>query len=153
MVIMHASVKHLSRFQIAFGLAALFSMPSVAETPPTFAVGQEWTVKPSDRNEPTSLHVIIVKIETSGGQTVVHTSLTGIKCPNGNTVSLGHAPIDADALSASVDRVIATGVQPAHGFEESYTHWKADAAGAWNVSVPEISAMLLKEVGPAHIGC
>jgi hypothetical protein len=57
------------------------------------------------------------------------------------------------ALSASVDRVVATGVPPVHSFEDSYAYWKADHGGAFNVSVPEIAAELLREVGPEKVGC
>jgi hypothetical protein len=110
-------------------------------------------VKPSNNDDAATLHVVIGKIEQVGGRTVVHVSLTGIRCPSGTTVSLGHAPIDADALSASVDRVVAIGVPTTRGFEQSYGHWKADQGGAFTVSVPEIAAQLLKEVGPEKIGC
>ncbi|MGH6890185.1 MAG: hypothetical protein ACREHF_13490 [Rhizomicrobium sp.] len=140
---------------IAFSLDALLAVPSLAaDASEQFMAGQEWTIKPPNKNETTSLHVVIVSVEPTNDQTIVHVSITGIRCPNGNTVSLGHAPIDAGALSKSVDHVIATGVPPAFGYEQSYAHWKADQqGGAWNASVPEIAAMLLQEVGPEKIGC
>ena len=139
---------------MAFSLGTLLSAPSIAADAPTqFLIGQEWTVKSSSNDVPTSLHVVIVKIEQSNGQAIVHVSLTGIRCPNGNTVSLGHAPVDAKALSASVDRVVATGVPPVRGFAESYANWKAERGGSFSVSVPEIAAELLQEVGSEKIGC
>lgn len=135
-------------------VGALLSAPAIAsDAPDQFAVGQEWSVKPTGEDASTSLHVIIDKIEPSDGQTIVHVSITGITCPNGKTVSLGHAPIEARALSASVDHIVATDAQPAHGFAESYANWKAESGGSWSVSVPEIAAGLLKEVGPEKIGC
>jgi hypothetical protein len=139
---------------MALSIGTLLSASSIAAgAPAQFLAGQEWTVKPSNKAESTSLHVIIVKIEPSDGQVIVHVSLTGIRCPNGNTVSLGHAPIGADALSASVDHIVATSVPPVRGFEESYANWKAERGGAFNVSVLEIASELLQEVGPEKIGC
>jgi hypothetical protein len=139
---------------LALVVGTLLSAPTIAaDAADQFAVGQEWSVKPAGKDSSTSLHVIIDKIEPSEGQTILHVSITGITCPNGNTVSLGHAPIDATALSASVDHIVATGVQPAHGFAESYANWKAERGGSWSVSVPEIAAGLLQEVGPEKIGC
>lgn len=154
---MRGGLKKLRRssVRLAFGFGALFAAPSMAaDAAAQFVTGQEWTIKPANKNRPTSLHVVIVKIEPASGQIIVHVSITGIRCPNGNTVSLGHAPIDADALSASVDRVVATGVPPARGFEQSYANWKTDQQrGAWNTGVSEITAMLLQEVGPERMGC
>jgi hypothetical protein len=149
------SVRIVRGFAVAIlAIALLPATVSASADQPAFAVGQEWTVKAPDSGAATPLHVVVAKIEPIDGHTIVHISLTGIACPGSTkTVSLGHAPIDADTLAASVESIVATNAAPAEGFETSYASWKARHGGVWTIGVPEIVATLLREVGPQQIGC
>jgi hypothetical protein len=107
-----------------------------AADPRDFAPGQLWSVKGA------AVKVIVGKVEALRGRTVVHVSVTGIAgfpaLPGiGDFDAVSHMPFDAEALAASVDRLLASDATPLRDFEIGYAEWKSNAGGVYALSVPQ----------------
>jgi hypothetical protein len=117
-------------------LVVLLAGGARAADPRDFAPGQLWSVKGS------AMQVIVGKVEPLRDRTVVHVSVTGIAgfpvLPNiGAFDAVSHMPFDADALAASVDRLLASDATPLRDFEIGYAEWKSNAGGVYGLSVPQ----------------
>ena|SRR5476651_382831 len=107
------------------------------------AVGQEWSVKSAS---PTSMKVIVGRVEPGpNGATIVSVSIVDIPAGDGPR-SVGHAPFDARALIASLDRLVATGVAPDANFEEGHARWKSAKGGSFTIGVLETLAVIRKTI-------
>ena len=79
------------------------------------------------------------------GATIVSVSIVDIPAGDGPR-SVGHAPFDARALIASLDRLVATGVAPDANFEEGYARWKSAKGGSFTIGVLETLAVIRKTI-------
>ncbi len=50
---------------------------------------------------------------------------------------IAHIPFEKSALTASVDKLLATGVTPSRDFESGYKQWKEQNGGIYTVSVAQ----------------
>lgn len=127
----------------------LMLVTSAVAAQPDFAPGQEWSLKNS------TMKVVIGRIDTlADGKAAVSISVFDVPSPpnypvDHPTMSMGHVPMDRDALAASVDSLLATGVAPDTAFEEGYKIWKDANGGVFTLTVQDIVAGLLK-MPPPH---
>ena len=100
------------------------------------AVGQEWSIKGSF---PAPAKVIIGRIEPWRDKVAVHISVIDIPA----TVHVGevriseiaHMPFERSALVRSLDKLLATGLQPSRDFDAGYKEWKERDGGIYLVSL------------------
>jgi hypothetical protein len=123
-----------------------------AETPdgsaPRFAPGQEWTIKSAS---PTTVKVVIDRLEPWLEKVVVHVSIVDLPIPRGvpgagGTTVIGHMPFEQSALAASVDRLFATSVSPPPSFEAGYKNWQDAKGGIFTVSVEKAIEFTLQAI-------
>jgi hypothetical protein len=140
------------------GLLAVLAVISIvftarAETSsmsiPELALRQKWSIKSAS---PTTLKVIVDRLESWHGKTVVHVSIIDLPIPQGlpgagGTTTITHMPFERSALAASVDRLLATGVSPPSGFEEGYKGWQNANGGIFTISVAEAIDVTLQAMG------
>ncbi len=93
-----------------------FCGPSLsAQELPGFAVGQEWLIKSIPRG---TAKVIIGRIEPWRDKVAVHVSIVDLpvrqEAGTFRITQIAHAPFEKSALTASVDKLIATGVPPCY---------------------------------------
>jgi hypothetical protein len=106
---------------------------------PDFAPGQEWSIKSAS---PSTVKVIIGKIETFGDKTCISISIVDIPSPSGpagagGVAQVGHAPFEASTLADSVDRLLAVDVPPAADFASGYAQWREARGGMFTISVEQ----------------
>ena len=116
--------------------------PHSASPRPPFAPGQEWSVIST---QPTTMKVIIGRVEPWNGQIAVHVAVTDLVVPagalnSGRTITIGHMPFEQSALAASVDQLLATGVPLPATFQEGYRNWQDAKGGIYTVSVAKAVA-------------
>jgi len=140
------------------GLLAVFTIASVAlaaraETlggpAPDLAPGQEWSIKSAS---PTIAKIVIDHFEPWNEKVVVHVSVVDLPIPQGlpgagGTTLIAHMPFERTALAASVDRLLATGVQPPSSFEGGYKHWQDAKGGIFTISVEKAIEFTLQSMG------
>src|SRR5690349_6023482 len=86
--------------------------PETANTAkPEFAPGQVWSIKAAS---PTTTKVVIGRVEPWNGRVAISISLIDVPMPAGalgpgGLTTIHHMPFEQSALSASVDRLLATG--------------------------------------------
>jgi hypothetical protein len=117
-------------------LVLVLAVPARAADPRDFASGQLWSVKG------TTMRIIVGKVEVVRDRTVVHVSVTGISgfpaLPGiGDFDAVSHMPFDAEALAASVDRLLASDAVPLRDFEIGYAEWKSNGGGVYGLSVQQ----------------
>jgi len=113
-----------------------------------FSPGQMWSIRSSS---PTPMKVIIGRIEVHGEITTAHVSLIDVPIPEGlpgagGSMIVDHAPFELSALASSVDKLIATGVQPALGFQSGYDQWKSARGGVYTITVSRAVALMFEAV-------
>jgi hypothetical protein len=99
---------------------------------PVFEAGQLWTLKPP---ADARTRIRVGAIEPFGEQMGVHVEVLHAPLPEGFTVddpdaqtlSIGHIPITASALAASVDELEAEGTALTGPFGEAYAMWRIEA--------------------------
>ncbi len=109
---------------------------------PKFSAGQLWSVKST---QPTSAKVIVGRVDQLKGTTTVHVSVIDVPIPAGaanagRIIQIGHMPFDGEALSESVDKLLATGVAPGAEFDAGYAQWKEARGGVFRISVSKAVA-------------
>jgi hypothetical protein len=104
------------------------------------AVGQEWSVKD------TAAKVVIGRIETLGRFQVVSVSILDVPTDRRPT-TVGHAPFEKAALTASLDQLLATGVATDPNFEPGYQEWKSAKGGMFTLSVAQAIPLTLQTNG------
>lgn len=124
---------------VAAALLLLIALPARAADPRDFAPGQLWSIKSTAT---TTMRIVVGKVEPLGEHTVVHVSVTAIKgfpdVPGlGAFEGIGHMPFDAEALARSVDRLLASDVEPAADFLAGYATWRSEKGGVFTSSVPQ----------------
>jgi hypothetical protein len=122
-----------------WALVVFLAVPAHAVEPRDFAPGQLWSVKAVGA---ATMRIVVGKVEPLGGRTVVHVSVMAIKgfpdVPGlGRFDGVGHMPFDAAALARSVDRLLASDVEPAPDFQAGYATWQSEKGGVFTLSVPE----------------
>ena len=109
---------------------------------PPFAPGQEWSVIST---QPTTMKVIIGRVEPWNGQIAVHVAVTDIVASAGalnagRTITIGHMPFEQSALAASVGQLLATAIPLPATFEEGYRSWRDAKGGLFTISVAKAVA-------------
>lgn len=103
------------------------------------AVRQAWSIKGSF---PTSAKVIIGRIEPWRDGIAVHVSVVDISPPiqvgEVKISEIAHMPFEKSALVHSLDRLLATGLQPSGDFEAGYKEWKERNGGIYSVSLAAV---------------
>ncbi len=122
-----------------------------------FQAGQRWTYR-TRPGEDTST-VLILRRDDEPTGTVVHVALDGLRLGNphlrgGVQPHLGHAPVTADALRASVLELIQTGaLLPTD--DSGYRQWREAAdrgeAGVFTLPLAEILNLIGQVVVPAPV--
>jgi hypothetical protein len=110
----------------------------------TLAPGQVWTVH---ANPPTTLRVLIGKIEQLGERPVVSVMLLGARAPEGfgsETLDIHHAPFDAPSLIAELEDLEAEGVEVPASFEDGYAQWKGNNGGVWTLGPAEVAGAVIE---------
>ncbi|MES5484928.1 hypothetical protein QMZ05_19395 [Bradyrhizobium sp. INPA03-11B] len=115
---------------------------------PTFAPGQEWSIKSSST---TTAKLIIGRIEPWSGRVVVEVTLVDVPIPQhlpgaGGTTIIGHMPFDDVALMESVDRLLAVNVSTASNFESGSRQWREAKGGVFTVSVEKAIEIIFQEI-------
>lgn len=109
---------------------------------PPFAPGQEWSVTST---QPTTMKVIIGRVEPWNGEIAVHVTVIDIVGPPGalnagRTITIGHMPFEQSAFAASVSQLLATDVPLPAIFEEGYRDWRQAKGGIYTISVAKAVA-------------
>ncbi len=146
----------LAAMKIALALAAVLlaaAVPAAAqETPPgpdatatvtAFAPGQVWTLKDTALD---GTRLIVDKLETVDGQSVVHVSLTGVPVPGAAPMTMAHLPFSEDAVRESVDRLVQSNGQPFPGFADGYAQWQQAHGGVFTASVSVVIGLIVTAV-------
>jgi hypothetical protein len=125
---------------ILAALAAIaLALPAAAQ-PPALAVGQEWSIK-SDK--PTTAKVIIGRIEAGPkADEIVSVSIVDVPTEGGVT-EIAHAPFAKPAMTASLDRLLASDVPIPPRFEAGYNQWKSAKGGYFTISVAQVIEIML----------
>ncbi|HJW40317.1 MAG TPA: hypothetical protein VJ476_03705 [Rhizomicrobium sp.] len=133
----------------AIVVAVFMAAPASAADTTTFEAGQMWTVKGSD------MRIVVGRVEPfGGGKSAVSVSVLDVPCPptaGCTTTTVAHAPFDSDVLAASVDKLVATGVQPAPQFDQGYANWKQAKGGVFTVPVSKLPDLLFHAIGNAQL--
>ena len=95
--------------------------------------------------QPTTMKVIIGRVEPWNGQIAVHVSVTDVVVPAGapnagRTIAIGHMPFEQSALAASVDQLLATRVPSPPAFDEGYRDWQDAKGGLYTIGVAKAVA-------------
>jgi hypothetical protein len=80
---------------------------------------------------PTTVKIVIGRVEAWNGKLAVHVSVIDIPVPPGapgdnGLINIDPVPFDESALAASVDQLLAVEVSPTSGFERGYEHWRTE---------------------------
>jgi len=121
---------------LALTAAARAQRPAQAESP-DLAVGQEWSIK----GEPGAKAIIGWIEDRPDGKTAVSISLIDIRTDRGS-IMIGHAPFEKAALTASLDKLVATGVRPTADFQKGFNAWKSGDGRLFTITVSESLASL-----------
>lgn len=129
-------------------LAAMSGDASAAPQVPNFAPGQEWSIKSA---LPTTAKIIVGRVEPWGNKVCVNVSIVDIPIPQGDpgaggVTQIAHIPFDKTALTASVDRLIATGVSPTPSFESGYKQWQDAKGGIFTISVEKAIELMFQTI-------
>jgi hypothetical protein len=132
---------------ISISLFAIQAIAAKGDTP-HFAPGQEWSIKSAS---PTTAKVIIGRVERWEGKVSVSVSIVNIPIPQGmpgggGVTEIADAPFEETALSASVDRLLATGVSPSSNFATGYDQWKNANGGIYTVTVEKAIEIMFQTV-------
>lgn len=120
-----------------------------------FQAGQRWTYR-TRPGEDTST-VLILRRDDEPNGTALHVALDGLRLgnphlPGGVQMELGHAPVTADALRASVLELIQVNA-PLPADEGGYRQWREAAdrgeAGVFTLTLAEILDVIGQAVAPA----
>jgi hypothetical protein len=129
------------------GIGVIFAMPAQAQEH-SFQVGQIWTLRPPAH---AAARVRIGRLDDNGA--IVHISLWGMPAPIpqatdviGSPLVVGHLPITAEALLASVDMRIDEQPPANLGFDEGYDTWRRANGGVFTLTVPEIVETIFQTV-------
>ncbi|MFW8625518.1 hypothetical protein [Deinococcus sp. ME38] len=123
-----------------------------------FQASQRWTYR-TRPGEDTST-VLILRRDDEATGTVLHIALDGLRLgnphlPGGVQTELGHAPIAADALRASVLDLIEVNA-PLPADEGGYRQWREAAdrgeAGVFTLTLAELLDLIGRAVAPAPVG-
>lgn len=113
-----------------------------------FEAGQVWTLKPPMHAD---ARIRVGRIENGGA--TVHISLWGVPISDpsisdvlNSPLVAGHLPITAEALSASVDRLVDEAPPENLDFENGYEVWRQDKGGVFTLTVPEIVEVMLQTI-------
>lgn len=139
---------------VVFIVASGISLPMSAQpnqtavnqsTKPVFEAGQVWTYKCRKQDKGSTLTVI--KVEKQAGKTIVHVRLEGINIENpGKPHELlhtaAHLPIDGDAVSQSVLKLLRTNAPIPDDSMQGYEEWRraveAHHAGVFSIPVAAV---------------
>jgi hypothetical protein len=124
----------------------------MSNAPLLFFPGQIWTLKPPA--DP-GMRVRVGAIESLGGRVGVHIEIAFAPLPDGfeaedgaKTLSIGHVPIAATALSQAVDTLEASDAVLSRPFDEGFAAWRnehaAGRAGFFDAAPHEIVTMLFE---------
>ncbi|MDK2012586.1 MULTISPECIES: hypothetical protein [unclassified Deinococcus] len=122
-----------------------------------FQAGQRWTYR-TRPGEDTST-VLILRRDDEPSGTVLHVALDGLRLgnphlPGGVQMELGHMPVTADALRASVLELIQVNA-PLPADEGGYRQWREAAdrgeAGVFTLTLAEILDVIGQAVAPASV--
>jgi hypothetical protein len=104
-----------------------------------FIVGQEWSIKSSQRS---TVKIVIGRIEPWQDKIAVHVAILDI--PNsrvgvGATVltQIARIPFEKSVLAESVGDLIATAVTLPPDFDDGYRQWKEHRGGIFTISVAQ----------------
>ena len=137
----------LRRQLILSAIATCASVRSATAQTVDFESGQTWTLKPPSTP---GARIRIGRIEDD--RATLHISLWGVPAPNeithivGPTLVAGHLPIAAEALRASVDRLVDDDAPADLNFEQGYRAWREANGGVFTITVPEIVDVLVQSI-------
>jgi hypothetical protein len=124
-------------------LLALIAMPAFTSPArsqaPSLAPGQIWSVASPTT---TTAKVIIGRIESLSGATVVHVSIIDVPIPAGapsagGLTTIGHIPFQEAALAASLGQLLGTDAAVDPFFKEGLRQWREAEGGYFTISVAE----------------
>jgi hypothetical protein len=128
---------------LTLSLSAIISV-GATQSQPDLAEGQEWSIK---SQPPTTAKIVVDRIEQWKHQTVVHISIINIPKPASQrgipVTQIDHIPFEKTALTASVDKLLSTGVAPPPNFETGYRQWKENNGGIYTIPVTQVLATIL----------
>lgn len=131
---------------VIFSIAMAAFGQTVGPQNPALAPGQMWSIKSVS---PTTIKVIIGRLEDLNGKSAVHIALVDVPVPAGapgagGVIRVGHMPFEQAALAASLGELISTGVSPGPNFESGYTQWRSARGGIYTIGVAEAVATLFE---------
>jgi hypothetical protein len=121
---------------LSFSTNAISDELSPRHAPPDLAVVQEWSISGS------TAKIVIGRIERFRTSIAVHVSIIDIPVSQSGDrtnqlTRVSHIPFEKSALTASLDKLLATGVAAPADFEAGYRQWKGQHGGIFTVSVAQ----------------
>jgi hypothetical protein len=112
------------------------------------APGQEWSIKSASL---TTAKVIIGRVEPWRDTVAVSVSIVDIPIRQGEpgaggVTQIAHIPFEKSALTASIDRLLATGVSPAPSFESGYKQWQDAKGGIFTIGVEKAIEIMFQTI-------
>ena len=119
---------------------------TVGPQSPALASGQMWSIKSPS---PTTIKVIIGRLEDWNGKSAVHVALVDVPVPAGvpgagGVIGVGHMPFEQSALAASLNELISSGASPGPNFESGYAQWQSARGGIYTIGVADAVAVLFE---------
>lgn len=114
--------------------------------------GQMWSI---NSPSPTTIKVVIGRLESWNDKTAVHVALFDVPVPAGapgagNLIRVGHMPFEQSALVASLNELISKDVSPGPNFETGYAQWQSARGGIYSIGVSEAVAILFETLTKAR---
>lgn len=113
-----------------------------------FAPGQEWSIRSTSLS---TAKIVVGHVVPWGDAVCVNVSVVNVPIPQGmqgagGVTEIGHLPFDKTALTASVDRLLATGVSPPPNFDDGYKQWQDAHGGVFTISVEEAIQIVFQAI-------